>query len=274
MNIIIYKGGLGGQLFQYVASQIFATHHNCSIFHNTACYNPIIQNFCGNTSRDFRLPVYCCNSKTGLALLLSAISLKSEPNIITSYDSLFTAKKSFNILFGCFQEQVAFQGACSPIWEDIYLRLKLSSKCSTSKTNSHYSVETTLNVHVSEGGYVDLESTYHSSGKYFFLNAIENMTSQNPCINNIVFFTDSPQWVISNLVVELSHVLDLKSYDLSISVSGALDAFLELCTSHYMVISDSAFGLAAAHIALINYPNRKLIRPSYWFAKQKSRLNY
>ena len=194
-------------------------------------------------------------------------------NYIYTFDDLLLASSTSNMLVGYFQDKKIFDDCYAQYWEEVYRLLVKSSDSLSISYPCSYKPSDSLYVHVRKGDYVNHKDIYHSLEPDYFLESISSMVNNNSLIKNIVFFTDSPEWVISKIVSNVSTILDVNSFSIYISVADEVSAFLDLCDARYLVISNSTFSLTAAHISRINHPDRLLIQPHYWLANQLNHLS-
>lgn len=233
-------------------------------------YKTGFQSLLKNTPRQFHLPIKTFNTKYLLFLFYSFLRpfTSRHINAVCSYDDFSTAYKKFNILNGYFQESFAFNDSFDSYWLQSYNILFDSLY----KTNNTVDFSNQLSIHVRKSDYIDFKSIYHPLPPEYFVNAAADALNTYSNINKVVFYTDSPHWVISNIIPKLTYAINAGKYSIDISTDNEIDTFYCLCNSHHIIISNSTFSLCAAKISSLILPNRTLIQPKFWFTDQPNHL--
>ena len=249
MKIVIFKGGLGNQLFQYVfccylrrnnSKKIYGFYDKKSMIHNGFEL--------GNCFRDIYLP-----EKSFLSdFLVYTYKIKNKVLGINKKDK----KDNYN------KEKIIFDG----YWQSLSFFSKeiidtLNFNTTLSKENleiqSVIKSSNSISVHIRRGDYLNLQTVYGGiCTKEYYNKAIELMKLKVPD-SFFVFFSDDMEWVKQNFSKEGAIYVDWNK-----GKDSYTDMYLMSCCKHN-IIANSTFSWWGAY--LNKNRNKIVISPAKWF---------
>jgi hypothetical protein len=263
------EGGLGNQLFQYAFAKKISNDLNCeltldngiTLFQNVNrranLHNYKIQ--CKIISLDGRLCLFpkAALEKNGLT---NVEIIKEDKSLDISKVATKISKNTY--LIGWWQSYKHIDSIKEILKEEIYPKAPVSREFLSAKSWIE-SKNNTVAIHVRRGDFVN--SDFGILPKSYYFDALKLLKSkvQKP---EILFFSDDPEWVQSELVSKfegqvISNKWDLKEYEELVLMS--------LCDHH--IIANSSFSWWGCWLK--KNVNGISIRPSHWFAKKNAIVN-
>lgn len=274
MIVILLKGGLGNQMFQYALGRSLSIRNNTSLHLDLTALNEknqehILRNFELNnfnikasvSSGNFI--TYQRKDLTPLAFLLNLFRKKKILKRVIEKQFHYTPdlipKYSDNSYFiGYWNTPKYFSGYEDIIRKDFSFNFNLDERNKEIAEKIRSTVSVSL--HIRRGDYVTSPETnaYHGTCDFEYYNkAVDIILKKN---NNAVFyiFTDDPEWVKQNFSIPANFVV-VSSTD---NLNGLQDMYLMTLCKH-AIIANSTFSWWAAW--LINNQEKTVIAPLKWY---------
>jgi len=269
MIITRLKGGLGNQLFQYVAGFRVASKYNEQLKLDVTGYeNPKHMN--SDTPRKYRLHAF--NLSFGVATSDEAMKARNplglfskvlrafnqkilKKNYIDYHPEFFKKKHSY--IEGYFQSEKNFEGIEDKISKEFQLKKEFESESFLFEKNK-IDKNKSVSVHVRRGDYANDKTTNNYFGTCsleYYKQAMDYMESkvQNPVY---YFFSDDIEWVKKKFGLQDNYIFvsnpKLEDYEELILMS--------ICSHN--IIANSSFSWWGAW--LNNNPNKIVIAPKKW----------
>jgi hypothetical protein len=273
MIITKLQGGLGNQLFQYAAGRSLALRHNQELYLDLGDYGKIQD---GLTIRQYRLNDFPILAKiaseeqilklTSTGTLIEKIFNKIAPRYLKraythldfNFDSNFFKLKKNTYIYGYWQSYLYFNKYEKVIQQELTLNSELSIE-NQEIFNKLKNTES-VSIHVRRGDYItnkeaakllgSLNTEYYDLAVSFIHENIKNP--------HFFIFSDDPEWVRLNMLIDRSVIVDTKS--------ELLDLFF-MSNCHHNIIANSSFSWWGAW--LNQHTNKIVIAPKNWFRDAK-----
>lgn len=274
MIVILLKGGLGNQMFQYALGRAVSIRNNTSLHLDLAGLNEknqahILRNFELNNfnikasvSSD-NFITYQRKDLTFLAFMLNLFRKKKILKRIIEKQFHYTPdlipKHSDNSYFiGYWNSPKYFSGYEDIIRKDFSFTFDLDERNKEIAEKIRSTVSVSL--HIRRGDYVTSPETnaYHGTcDSEYYNKAVDILLKKN---KNAVFyiFTDDPEWVKQNFSIQANFVV-VSSID---HLNGLQDMYLMTLCKH-AIIANSTFSWWSAW--LINNPEKTVVAPLKWY---------
>ncbi len=270
MIITNLKGGLGNQMFQYATGLAISIKNSVEMKLDVSGYTSVhVLN--SDTPRTFDLKDFQITKE--IATTKEINKLKYPFGIISKAWRLFRAKilrknyqdyhpqifKKINYyLDGYWQSEKNFIN----IRKQILKEFKLKNITENFKICNSYINNTSLSIHIRHGDYLNDPKTlkYHGVLDIEYYKNAYGLIKQKTNIDQVVFFTDDPEWVKENF----GFVSEQKIHASDFSLTAPEELILMSKCSHN-IIANSSFSWWGTW--LNQNPDKIVIAPKVWFKK-------
>ena len=257
MKIVIFKGGLGNQIFQFVIfeylkslkfNNIFGFYDKKALNHGGLLLNKCFSNL--------ELP------KSNFISNLVVIKYKIIRKILGL--NKIDKKDEFKL------DSVIYDG----YWQNLkYFSKDIHKKLIFKKPSDKKNLEildiikstNSISVHIRRGDYLNNISVYGNICTSEYYNKAINLISQKVKDPEFFFFSDDINWVKENLEVNKSHYIDWNHGD-----NSYIDMYLMTQCKH-IIIANSTFSWWGAY--LNNNDNKVVVCPHKWFNEEINEIN-
>ncbi len=278
MIVVRLIGGLGNQMFQYVAGRALAIYHNTDLYLDTTYlgFDPDG----AYTKRNYELEPFALKAQIADKKVLG--EFQNSPLFITKLKSFFPGmfnKMVFNESQTSFHEQFFKLPANTYLngyWQDenyfsTHRELLLKEFDLRKKSSSYQSLieqvtsGNSISIHVRHGDYLTLDTANAFHGVLpltYYLEAVEYFTKTNQDFTFFIF-SDDLDWCRKNLgFITNAHFIDGKKLGIS-----SQEELLTMSHCQHNIIANSSFSWWAAW--LNTNKNKTVIAPHYWFNKMQ-----
>ncbi len=265
MFIVKIYGGLGNQVFQFIFGKYLENKYNVEV------------------KFDFYYFTYYKYREPSILKLVKDINILENKNVYLKYNltKSFKINRFWNSIFNSksyFTEKSNFKNLSRVVnndylfyFDDYWQSKEYFSYFNSERLHSFFNFTFTfphldiIKIHVRRGDYLTLPNSniFHIQNVSYYYDALNYLSiSYGLDLKKVPIwvYTDDIEWVKNNFNFQYNYVIGTE-----------IDDFISLCSSNYLITSNSTFSLAAAYL---NYEYNIIITPKNWYKDIKKNDNY
>ena len=265
MFVVKIFGGLGNQIFQFIFGKYLEVKYNVEVKFDLYYFSyfnyrdPSILQLVNNINILEDKSVYLKYNLT------KSFRINRIWNSIFNSKSYFTERSNFKNLSTFFNNEDLVY------FDDYWQSNEYFSYFNSEMIHSFFNFSPTIphldiiKIHVRRGDYLTLPNSdiFHAQiARYYFdaLDYLSTIHGLDLTKVSVWVYTDDLEWVKNNF-----------NFQYNLFRGTEIDDFLSLCSSKYLITSNSTYSLAAAYL---NYENNIVITPKIWYKDIEQNLNH